>query len=79
MELDVTAQFVPIFWGMVAVLFVLFAALLASIDPENTDVHRDSRPALRESRNTGADGGDATGRPGGNRPLLGARRRGTVA
>ncbi|MFN8643567.1 MAG: hypothetical protein U0802_18600 [Candidatus Binatia bacterium] len=39
MELDVTVHFIPIFWGMVAVLLLLVGALLASVDPKTIEVH----------------------------------------
>lgn len=39
MEIDVTVQFVPIFWGMVAVMLALVGALLACIDPEIIEVY----------------------------------------
>jgi hypothetical protein len=32
MELDVTVQFVSVFWGLTALLVVLFGALVASVD-----------------------------------------------
>ena len=37
MELDFTVSFVPVFWGLVALLLVLCGALLASIDPDITE------------------------------------------
>jgi hypothetical protein len=52
MVFDVTSQFVPIFWGMVAALLALFGALLASVDPEVRKVDL-RNPGLR-ARSTAA-------------------------
>jgi hypothetical protein len=42
MELDFTTHFVPVFWGLVALLLFLCGVLLASVDPEI------SRPSFRK-------------------------------
>jgi hypothetical protein len=39
MEIDVTMQLAPVFWGMIALLLVLAGAILASIDPELTEAY----------------------------------------
>jgi hypothetical protein len=43
---DVTAQFAPVFWGVIALLLVLAGAILAGVDPEMTEVFVGSRPVL---------------------------------
>jgi hypothetical protein len=36
MELDVTTHFVPVFWGLTALLVALFGALVASVDRDRS-------------------------------------------
>jgi hypothetical protein len=43
---EVTAQFAPVFWGVIALLLVLAGAILAGVDPEMTEVFVGSRPVL---------------------------------
>ena len=38
MEVEVTTQLAPLFWGVIALLLVLAGAILAGIDPEMTEV-----------------------------------------
>jgi hypothetical protein len=38
MVIDLTAQFAPLFWLLVAALLVLAGAILASVDPDRTEV-----------------------------------------
>jgi hypothetical protein len=35
---EVTTQFAPVFWGIIALFLVLAGAILAGIDPEMTEV-----------------------------------------
>lgn len=39
MDVDVTMQLAPVFWGMIALLLVLAGGILASIDPELAEVY----------------------------------------
>ena len=39
MVLDLTAELAPVFWGLVALLLVTAAAILAGIDPELAEVY----------------------------------------
>lgn len=39
MGIDQTTQLAPILWGMIALLLVLAGAILASLDPEVTEVY----------------------------------------
>lgn len=38
MEVEVTTQLAPLFWGVIALLLVLAGAILAGVDPEMTEV-----------------------------------------
>jgi hypothetical protein len=39
MAIDMTAEFAPIFWGLIALLLVTAAAILAGIDPEIAEAY----------------------------------------
>ncbi|HSQ01602.1 MAG TPA: hypothetical protein VL049_30630 [Candidatus Dormibacteraeota bacterium] len=39
MALDLTVQMAPIFWGMIALLLVTAAAILAGVDPELAEIY----------------------------------------
>jgi hypothetical protein len=39
MVLDLTAEMTPVFWGLVALLLVTVAAILAGVDPDLAEVY----------------------------------------
>jgi hypothetical protein len=49
MEVEVTTQLAPLFWGVIALLLVLAGAILAGIDPEMTEVFLGSPRMLMAS------------------------------
>lgn len=39
MTVDMTAELMPIFWGMIVLLLVLSAGILASVDPDLAEIY----------------------------------------
>ena len=39
MNIDTTVQLIPVFWGLIALLLIAAAGILARIDPDLAEIH----------------------------------------